>query len=148
MSTRTNITIKNGSTTLHLYRHHDGYPAETGADLVEALRSNKSCDGFVKALLNHESARFEITSCLHGDIQHAYLIDFGGWDAKETKVGHATHGGDYGAEVDSWAHRPTTNGLEALVALVNRERQQMNVRIAQLRSTEPRWADAKDYPMI
>ncbi len=42
MSTRANVIIKDEHTTLYFYRHSDGYPDCTGADLKEFVQDYKS----------------------------------------------------------------------------------------------------------
>jgi hypothetical protein len=85
MSTRTNILVTHGSTRIYLYRHCDGYPSETGADLAAKLNQCKRIDDFLAAILaeRYEATSFrtgqpvyEITSEVHGDIEWAYAIDF------------------------------------------------------------------------
>lgn len=42
MSTRANITIEYGESRVILYRHCDGYPSETGADILAAMEAGDS----------------------------------------------------------------------------------------------------------
>lgn len=42
MSTRANIIIKDQYNTLYFYRHSDGYPGRTGADLIEFVKDYQS----------------------------------------------------------------------------------------------------------
>ena len=75
MSTRANIKLINGDSIIWVYRHSDGYPAETGHDLAEKLR--KSCYDFnelTAGILKDDAYR--ITTEQHGDIEYLYTIEF------------------------------------------------------------------------
>jgi hypothetical protein len=71
--------------SLMLYRHWDGYPAEAGAAIVEALKGCKPSDGeYALAavanalLLNTKTSDgkplYEVTDQWHGDLEYAYSI--------------------------------------------------------------------------
>ncbi len=93
MSTRANIIITDGQTTLYFYRHSDGYPKETGADLVEFckgyskhLRDNPNQSGGWLIIHGHNSmekyagyewkvGNYEPTDKLHGDVEYIYVIN-------------------------------------------------------------------------
>ena len=75
MSTRANIKLINGDSIIWVYRHSDGYPAETGHDLAEKLK--KSCYDFnelTAGILKDDAYR--ITTEQHGDIEYLYTIEF------------------------------------------------------------------------
>ena len=72
MGTRCNIKIETGDTTLWIYRHWDGYPAETGNDLARKLVNVKSADEFITKLINDDA--YEVTTDQHGDIEYLYII--------------------------------------------------------------------------
>lgn len=74
MGTRCNIKIKTGDTTLWIYRHWDGYPAETGVDLARKLVNVKTADEFIAKLLKDDA--YEVTTDQHGDIEYLYTIKF------------------------------------------------------------------------
>jgi len=74
MGTRCNIKIKTGDTTLWIYRHWDGYPAETGVDLATKLVNVKSANEFITKLINDDA--YEVTTEQHGDIEYLYNIKF------------------------------------------------------------------------
>ena len=95
MSTRCNIIIEHGSTRLYVYRHWDGYPSCTGADLLEKLQAARgpetahygrfTSSRFITALLTdmdeptvYRKARphYETTTEVHGDIDYLYRIRF------------------------------------------------------------------------
>jgi hypothetical protein len=86
MATRTNIVIELGSSRLYLYRHWDGYPAETGGDLVNKLSaSGRNPTKFLASLMaemdeatSYRAAShvYEVTSDLHGDIEWIYVVKF------------------------------------------------------------------------
>tara|TARA_E500000081_G_scaffold71296_1_gene73052 strand:+ start:38 stop:568 length:531 start_codon:yes stop_codon:yes gene_type:complete len=74
MGTRCNIAIETGDTTLWIYRHWDGYPAETGKDLATKLVNVKSANEFITKLINDDA--YEVTTGRHGDIEYLYNIKF------------------------------------------------------------------------
>lgn len=77
MSTRANITINKGETKIILYRHHDGYPTETGIDILNKIKRNKTTIGLVSDLLSESYGDrnvYEIASEIHGDIEYNYEI--------------------------------------------------------------------------
>ena len=74
MGTRCNIKIKTGDTMLWIYRHWDGYPAETGVDLARKLVNVKTADEFIAKLLKDDA--YEVTTDQHGDIEYLYKINF------------------------------------------------------------------------
>lgn len=81
MSTRANIKLINGDSIIWVYRHSDGYPAETGHDLAEKLK--KSCYDFnelTSGILKDDAYR--ITTEQHGDIEYLYTIEFLGFNSR------------------------------------------------------------------
>lgn len=84
MGTRCNIKIKNGDTTLWIYRHWDGYPAVTGNDLATKLVNVKGATEFITKLINDDS--YEVTTDQHGDIEYLYTIKFTGRDYEGSEV--------------------------------------------------------------
>jgi len=82
MSTRCNVKIKMGKTVVWFYRHHDGYPSETGADLYGKIADSKNFTDMIQNLLN--DACYEITDQQHGDIEWMYEFD---WET-ETRIKH------------------------------------------------------------
>jgi len=92
MSTRCNILIEDGPHKIWLYRHHDGYPADTGANIAKVLKhlnidrtSRASIFAPVtNALLAQRgpdygrgdgpSILYEVTTEEHGDIEWRYDI--------------------------------------------------------------------------
>ena len=104
MSTRCNILVKErGYNDIILYHHHDGYPEGVGADLVERFKEKfaKKDDyifGIVVAnqLVKDLDDEYEVTHCIHGDIEYLYTIDcskkeisykpvFFGWKGEEVE---------------------------------------------------------------
>lgn len=83
MSTRCNILVKEkGYRDIILYHHHDGYPEGVGADLLERfaeLFSKKEYFIFAIVLANKlimdREDEYEVTNCIHGDIEYLYTID-------------------------------------------------------------------------
>lgn len=85
MSTRCNVRIEYGETRTWLYRHWDGYPEATGADIASKLQSSlSSATGLMRELLSAgEVTRlrgmehdYEVTNGVHGDIEHVYVVRF------------------------------------------------------------------------
>ena len=81
MSTRANIIVKDGLSTVYLYRHCDGYPRGLGAELQEFVKGFEnniywtSSYDIVGRLLTGAVEDIEHTSCLHWDIEYKYIID-------------------------------------------------------------------------
>ena len=95
MSTRCNIKIKSGSTNIWLYRHCDGYLAETGYNLASTLAHCKGFKSFLDNLLNqkyeatmYRQAKpiYEFTTEEHGDIEYLYSFEFDRSMPKNVKV--------------------------------------------------------------
>ena len=78
MSTRSNIIIKNNNEIVKtLYKHHDGYIAGVGVDLVRYLIPLKTYRPTEpKDLLSVLSNKYEVTTGIHGDIEYLYTISF------------------------------------------------------------------------
>lgn len=78
MSTRCNIIIKRKGYKAILYHHFDGYLEGVGQDLVNKLSDvqNWNWDDIANCLLKdrHDDG-YELTSCIHGDIEYLYTID-------------------------------------------------------------------------
>ena len=93
MGTRCNVIVKHGDTKINLYRHYDGYYAETGYDLITRLghcMGAKRFDGsrcfsfnkFVTNLINAkrepyrydpaDKEQYELTNGIHGDVEFIY----------------------------------------------------------------------------
>ena len=95
MSTRCNIKIKSGSTNIWLYRHCDGYLAETGYNLASTLAHCKGFKSFLDNLLNQRYEAtlyrpaqpvYEFTTEEHGDIEYLYSFEFDSSMPKNVKV--------------------------------------------------------------
>ena len=173
MSTRTNIIVKCGDSTIYLYRHHDGYLSETGADLYEKIRASVgdaearltpegAADRFVRAVFAHfyekqsyekEPKRvYELTTELHGDIEHCYIVDFTSrFNTGPVSVRHAARPDgwhDTGLEVDDWAFTGKRHSLDSFREAINQDRRESNERITKLRASSKCYADMQDYPML
>ena len=99
MSTRCNIILKdeNKNKKIYLYHHHDGYPEGVGADLahfvtewntgysycIEEL-ANRMIKGIESPLYGKVDNGYELTSCLHGDIEYLYIVRLE-WDKEAEK---------------------------------------------------------------
>lgn len=176
MSTRCNVVVSIGSSKIYLYRHHDGYLAEAGADLALELKAvagvpgarwspEGMADRFLRALMakRYEKASYEkeprpvweLTNDYHGDIERCYWIYFGkgglmGGNEENFSVMFSSRPRNY-PELGSWieASRIRFENLANFVAAVNKERVECNRRIAELRAESPKaYADCGDYPMI
>ena len=83
MSTRCNILVKEkGYKDIILYHHHDGYPEGVGADLVERFKELFGRKGnyifaiiLANQLVKDSEDEYEVTHCIHGDIEYLYTID-------------------------------------------------------------------------
>ena len=89
MGTRCNIKIKTGDTTLWIYRHWDGYPAETGVDLATKLVHVKNANEFIAKLL--KDGAYEVTTEQHGDIEYLYNIIFPTWNGRDSSNDMSIH---------------------------------------------------------
>ena len=93
MGTRCNVIVKHGDTKINLYRHWDGYYAETGYDLMTRLWHCMGAgrfDGsrgfhfnkFVTNLINAkrepyrfdpaDAEQYQLTNGIHGDVDFIY----------------------------------------------------------------------------
>lgn len=143
MGTRTNILVKVDRQEQKLYRHWDGYLAETGADVATiAARVNAwawSPRFSVKNVLNSFMAicdeatdfraahpKFELADELQGDIEHYYRLTV--HDGKAT-VYYAARPNDFepvnGGDV-RWIAKGTEYTVYDFVDLVNADRQRIN----------------------
>lgn len=82
MSTRCNIVIKDKNNTFYVYHHCDGYPEGVGSFLYRKVNDNLKKGRFCYAedvvnylLKDKEDNSYELTSCIHGDIEYLYEID-------------------------------------------------------------------------
>lgn len=165
MSTRCNILVSLGESRVFIYRHCDGYLAETGADILAKLMAaigkpdaRRSPSGaanlFLRSLLeeryekaSYESeprAVYELTSDWHGDIECAYWVDF---SEDGVKINFASRPRSY-PDLDTWIAKPTAYSLDAFRFLINAERRDMNKRLAELRASSKAYAECADYPEV
>ncbi len=149
MSTRANITINKGETKIILYRHHDGYPTETGIDILNKIKRNTSTIGLVSDFLNaeykHGRKVYEITNEIHGDIEYNYEINvprmsynYKHKDAegrytnmpkitvKERKLIETDKNGERGY-LESWTTIHKEKTYEDLLPIWNREKDEQDV---------------------
>lgn len=175
MSTRTNIVIKHGDSTIYIYRHHDGYLAETGADLLTKLAAvvgTPEChmsvegmaDKFVRSIFaeyyeqqSYETtpkAVYELTTELHGDIEHAYYIEFGEhFNTGPVSIRHAARPDNWHSEdveVEDWARIAKRYSVDSFRAAVNKDREACNARIRELKAKNPgsAYANCGEYEML
>jgi hypothetical protein len=154
MGTRCNIKLvgQYGQNTMYLYRHWDGYFAETGAHIAEKLMG--LCEDwlnpidFANALMSkcyeatsYQPARpmYELTKGAHGDIEYFYEIHFGNKITLKVASG-------YGAELE---RKTVAKSLADFVDLCNCDRKQINSRINALKQQAPeQYKDTDLYPML
>lgn len=74
MATRCNIIIKRGEQKILIYRHCDGYPSETGRDLLK-ICGKAGYDLFEIIQAFAESGHYELSRVKHGDAEYEYTID-------------------------------------------------------------------------
>jgi hypothetical protein len=163
MSTRANIVVSMGDSRVFLYRHCDGYLAETGADLLAKLRAAESATDFLRAVCSEmyekqsyeRAARpvYEFTNMLHGDIEHVYYISFQAVRSRGgPKVRHAArpslrHSPDVPQIV--WTKYGEKVSLAEFAEAVNQDRSECNKRIKQLKAEQPAaYADCDEYEMV
>ena len=85
MGTRASIKVKDGSDEFFLYQGHDGYPENVEKFIEQSItkfqknRYGRDIDWFTTNLfmdLNEESICTMITSCIHGDEEYHYLVEY------------------------------------------------------------------------
>lgn len=173
MSTRTNLVITCGRSTIYIYRHCDGYPAETGADILAKLREaigpadahrspNGAANYFTRAIfLEHYDQQsyekvprpmYELTTELHGDIEHAYFIEFRDrFNTGPVSIRHAARPQNWhkeDAEVDDWTTAGRRYSFESFAELVNADRKASNARIRELKASSRSYTDCEEYPLV
>jgi hypothetical protein len=170
MSTRANIVLSAGQLRVYLYRHCDGYLAEAGADILAKLGAavanggaypspERAADAFLRAMFadmyekqSYEKAArpvYELTSDLHGDIEHAYFIQFSG--AVHSHVGvtvrHAARV-NYEQDLAKWTSTGKPVSLDEFAEAVNKDRRAANVRIRELKASSNAYAECEEYEMV
>lgn len=163
MGTRTNVIIIGKGFQIVLYRHWDGYPGVTGADLVRVIDGCKSfatpaarqgygAAAVVRSLLDMKEAdgvrsMFEITDALHGDIEHVYQIHWPDGHGSELSISHAEVSTE--ADIDGWRDLAKRYTLEDFRAMVNLERVKINARVEAMRKAgAAHLADAEEYQPV
>jgi len=173
MSTRCNVVVHQGKNHIYLYRHYDGYPAECGAVVAQALAKSfghgpdnrigewDHLNIFMQSLLanqydatDHSPTRpmYEFTNDLHGDIEYVYEINFNRDPSRMVRIAerspewHIDSDGDFAA--DRWTAGGAWLSLAGLIARVNRDRAECNKRLAELRKQSSVYKDSDDYPML
>jgi hypothetical protein len=160
MATRSNIIVKFGGTTLYLYRHWDGYPAINGAFLYESLKhalmGNPHRADVPSRFLNHlfgareetrkadDSAAYEFTNGIHGDIEWLYEISF---TREGAFVRMVERTGDWKKPFDETILKGLPMTVEQFRAAINKEITAMNRRVAELAKENPGTTYATIEPM-
>ena len=155
-----------------LYRHCDGYPETVGGDIVEFIQAQQVAhakrmatdqwpgkmavhfDDTLRCFLTEtydfelHSGRqhpYEVTTGVHGDIEHYYAIKIAATEPHLTLQHAARAPWNDGpmVEVDQWiVDRLTSYSVDRFIVIVNKERQATNQRINQLKKENP---DNKHY---
>lgn len=75
--TRCNIVVNDGTDTLYIYHHCDGYPKGVGQQLIKYLQCNTPlrAQDVLDGLVFMYGEEYEETSGIHGDIGYLYTID-------------------------------------------------------------------------
>lgn len=144
MATRSNVRIMQGSHDVFLYRHWDGYPAENGRAILNAMgepsRGDMQWARLIEGLLRVSDSRggpvYELTDGWHGDIEWAYSIRF--YEDKPASVvvrrwqwGHETPDMKRD-EPDTWPIE--CNDLESFRILVAKEEERIAKRVAAMKT--------------
>lgn len=158
MSTRCNIVITFGNSKLFVYRHCDGYLAVTGADIATRLQSNPYPADFVRNLLGemYEKASYEaqarpvyeLTTELHGDIEHVYYVRFSGHTNRLQGIAHSARPSGHAGDGESWAERAEDVSLADFIESVNTDRRVINARLRLIRRECKLYVNCADYPML
>jgi hypothetical protein len=154
-----------------LYRHYDGYPDELGADIAGKIldqfrdhrkRMEGKANGYYagpkvdfsklvrdflndsESYLDEQRNTYEITTGIHGDIEHHYEVILG--KGEQLTLTHAARE-RYGEE---WlTSRRKTYTLNTFIDMVNTERKRANARIRTLKATgEKRYQDCELYEIL
>lgn len=163
MSTRSMVVFMDSGygsrgRTLSLYRHWDGYPAESGAAILEALKGAQDCEEAASRLLSN---RYNATSYKgsepvyrladwtpeqQGDLEHVYII------SRAATVWNVLHqeriNSSYNEKSGEYRWSELNYGLAALAQLVNADRAAINANLAKLRASSKAYADCQDYPQV
>jgi len=146
MSTRTNIIIEYGKTSIYLYRHHDGYLAETGADIHRVLSAHKKrsilqTTDILKDFLNQSYPKtkyrdcqpiYEITNNVHSDIEFLYRINmYPAIEGGQFEINYVS--GYY--DLDQKIENSKILTLDQFKDAINQEIKFSNIRIADLNKT-------------
>jgi len=162
MSTRSAVRIERmdfgkAVRLMDLYRHCDGYPGESGATIVEALRATKSVESFAAHLLAldygprvtgdtqaHPIYELIEDSGRHGDLEHNYVVNVNSYGPTKTTITH------YHREIGANKWTSTVYDLDGFVEVVNEDRREMNERLAELRAKNPgcKHYEGDDYEMM
>ena len=141
MSTRTNIIIEYGKTSIYLYRHHDGYLAETGANIHRVLSAHKPSilqttdilkdfldQSYPKTEYRDSQPIYEITNSVHGDIEFLYRIKM---DGETIKIQYVSGYGDLEQKIEN----SKILTLDQFKTAINQEIELTNIRISDLNKT-------------
>ncbi|MCK5316921.1 MAG: hypothetical protein KAJ55_03355 [Anaerolineales bacterium] len=164
-----------------LYRHCDGYPETVGGDIVEFIQAQQVAhagrmatdqwpgrmavhfDATLRCFLTetydfelHSGKQhpYEVTTGVHGDIEHYYAIKLAATEPHLTIQHAARPPWDSGSrlEVDEWIEaNKTSYSVDRFIVIVNKERQATNQRIIQLQRDNPdnkHYQDADRYTML
>lgn len=164
MSTRANIIIRCGRNTVYIYRHSDGYPACLGVDLYEKVSAARGpkpdawyseeriFENLIRSILSEHYEKqsyeteaksvYELTTDLHGDIEHLYQIELRGKDVTifhdERPSLRSLPDGEGFPDLHGWINKGPELKMKDFRALCNREIRATNRRVSELRKKNPR----------
>ena len=163
MATRCNIKITDDKKTYYLYRHWDGYPAETGAHVLEIAKainqpgwSNSYTSKALQAVnrffgkIRHDEiddsyrSHYELTERPHGDIEHFYHIEF--VDQLPENVVWINHARGFGSKLENETIRYS---IDEFKTIVNGERKYMNRNLENMKAESPQlYSEYEPYKML
>lgn len=152
MATRCNIKITDGRDVYYLYRHWDGYLAETGAHVLEVAEVAENIKDFNRGIWavnkffrymregydGEQKSHYELTDNVHGDIERFYHL----WFRYEGVVIEYAEG--YGPEIEI---EVKPYNIEEFRAMINKERTDSNKWLETAKKT-PGYEDYEFYPMV
>lgn len=160
MTTRTIVLITNETATkFYFYRHADGYPAITGADVLAAARAALvAVDSFrpapelaaINYLLaqstpnryNPSNPLYRMIAAPPPDIEHFYHIDCcGDYVFINYASGNGADGDRLEAETEPFAFYQFRD-------MINAARDHSNERLREIAAIDPHYADHKPYPRL
>ncbi len=141
MSTRCNVVIEvPHAEPIYLYRHYDGSPAITGADILRLFAGFRMyphpTEVANRLVKSNDGKDFDLTSYFHGDIEHCYFVRI---ETDGIKISHVT-----GYEA---AHHPGVYlTLKEFAEVVNVHRKAVMNRAIAMHREPPTWSEPINAP--